>query len=384
MRRELFDFHLPPERIATRPSAARDGARLLVLDPAPDTLEHGTIAELDARVAPGTLLIVNDTRVVPARLLGTKESSGGRVEIFLVRRLGEASIAEGNRSIPAERWRAMGRSSKPLRPGARLAFRARASGSGADEGPVLLRAQVEQRSTDDGLLDVLLFTPDASSIDAALEAAGHMPLPPYLRRADEDSDRERYQTVFARVKGAVAAPTAGLHLSQALLDRLENKGVLRASITLHVGLGTFQPVTVEDLDDHPMHTEAYEIPEATALAIASARARGAPVLAIGTTVVRALESAADPDQPGGVRAGASETKILIQPGYSFAVVDQLLTNFHLPQSTLLALVSAFAGRERVLDAYRSAVENGYRFFSYGDAMLIQSRDPRPQLGAGPS
>jgi S-adenosylmethionine:tRNA ribosyltransferase-isomerase len=378
VRRELFDFDLPPDRIATHPSAARDGARLLVLDPAHDTLEHGTILELDARVAAGTLLIVNDTRVVPARLLGTKEQSGGRVEILLVRCLGEASIVEGNRSIVAERWRAMGRSSKPLRPGARLAFKAR-----GDAGPVILRAQIEQRSTEDGLLDVLLFTPDASSmsIDAAVEAAGHMPLPPYLHRADEDSDRERYQTVFARVKGAVAAPTAGLHLSQALLDRLENKGVQRASVTLHVGLGTFQPVTADDLDDHPMHSELYEIPEATALAIEAARARGAPVLAIGTTVVRALESAADRARPGCVRAGAGETRILIQPGYSFAVVDQLLTNFHLPQSTLLALVSAFAGRERVLDAYRSAVQNGYRFFSYGDAMLIQSRDPRSTHGA---
>jgi S-adenosylmethionine:tRNA ribosyltransferase-isomerase len=382
VRRELFDFDLPPERIATHPSAARDGARLLVLDPARDTLTHSAIVDLDARVAPGTLLIVNDTRVVPARLLGTKEATSGRVEILLVRRVGEASITEGSRSLPAERWRAMGRSSKPLRPGARVAFRARAAG--ADEGPVVLRAQIEQRSTDDGLLDVLLFTPDASSIDAAVEAAGHMPLPPYLHRADEDEDRERYQTVFARVRGAVAAPTAGLHLSQALLDRLENKGVQRASVTLHVGLGTFQPVTAEDLDDHPMHSEIYEVPEATALAIEAARARGAPVLAIGTTVVRALESAADRARPGCVRAGAGETRILIQPGYSFAVVDQLLTNFHLPQSTLLALVSAFAGRERVLDAYRSAVENGYRFFSYGDAMLIQSRDPRPQLGAAAS
>ncbi|MEP7127086.1 MAG: tRNA preQ1(34) S-adenosylmethionine ribosyltransferase-isomerase QueA [Byssovorax sp.] len=376
MRRELFDFDLPPERIATHPSAARDGARLLVLDPAHDTLEHGTIVELDARVAAGTLLIVNDTRVVPARLLGTKEQSGGRVEILLVRRVEEASFTQGNRSHVAERWRAMGRASKPLRPGALLSFKAR-----GDAGPVVLRAQIEQRSADDGLLDVLLFTPDASSIDAALEAAGHMPLPPYLHRADEDEDRERYQTVFARVKGAVAAPTAGLHLSQALLDRLETKGVQRASITLHVGLGTFQPVTADDLDEHPMHSELYEIPEATALAIDAARARGAPVLAIGTTVVRALESAADRARPGCVRAGAGETRILIQPGYGFAVVDQLLTNFHLPQSTLLALVSAFAGRERVLDAYRAAVQNGYRFFSYGDAMLIQSRDPRPPLRA---
>ena len=382
MRRALFDFELPPERIATHPAAARDGARLLVLDPARGTLEHGDVRGLDARVAPGTLLVVNDTRVVPARLLGTKESTGGRVEILLVRRLGDASVVDRGRAFPAERWRAMGRSSKPLRPGALLAFAARAAESNA--GRVVLRAQIEERSTEDGLLDVLLFTPDASPIDAALEAAGHMPLPPYLHRADEDADRERYQTVFARVKGAVAAPTAGLHLSNELLDRLEKKGVLRASITLHIGLGTFQPVTVEDLDDHPMHTEVYEVPEETAQAIDAARARGAPVLAVGTTVVRALESAALRDRPGSVRPGAGETRILIQPGYSFQVVDQLLTNFHLPQSTLLALVSAFAGRERVLDAYRSAVENGYRFFSYGDAMLIQSRDPRPQPAAPPS
>ena len=374
MRRALFDFELPPELIATHPAAARDGARLLVLDPARGALEHDLVRELDARVAPGTLLVVNDTRVVPARLLGTKERTGGRVEILLVRRLGDATVSDRGRSFAAERWRAMGRSSKPLRPGALLAFAARAAG--ADAGHVVLRAQIEERSADDGLLDVLLFTPDASPIDAALEAVGHMPLPPYLHRADEDEDRERYQTVFARVKGAVAAPTAGLHLSNELLDRLEKKGVLRASVTLHVGLGTFQPVTVEDLDDHPMHTESYEVPEATARAIDAARARGAPVLAVGTTVVRALESAAIGDRPGSVRPGAGETRILLQPGYDFQVVDQLLTNFHLPQSTLLALVSAFAGRERVLDAYRSAVENGYRFFSYGDAMLIQSRDPR--------
>lgn len=374
MRRALFDFELPQELIATHPAAARDGARLLVLDPARGTLEHDLVRELDARVAPGTLLVVNDTRVVPARLLGTKERTGGRVEILLVRRVGDATVIDGGRSSPAERWRAMGRSSKPLRPGAILAFTARAASASATN--VVLRAQIEQRSADDGLLDVLLFTPDASPIDAALEAVGHVPLPPYLHRADEDEDRERYQTVFARVKGAVAAPTAGLHLSNELLDRLEKKGVLRASVTLHVGLGTFQPVTVEDFDDHPMHTESYEVPEATAQAIDAARARGAPVLAVGTTVVRALESAAIGARPGSVRPGAGETRILLQPGYDFQVVDQLLTNFHLPQSTLLALVSAFAGRERVLDAYRSAVENGYRFFSYGDAMLIQSRAPR--------
>ena len=378
MRRELFDFELPPELIATHPAPERDGARLLVLDPARATLEHDVVRDLDARVAPGTLLIVNDTRVVPARLLGTKEQSGGRVELLLVRRIGEASIVTEGRTIAAERWRAMGRSSKPLRPGARLAFPARTAAAG--DASVALRAEIEARSEEDGLLSVLLFTPDESSIDAALEAAGHMPLPPYLRRPDEDADRERYQTVFARVKGAVAAPTAGLHLSTALLSRLESKGVVRASVTLHVGLGTFQPVTAADLDDHAMHMEVYEVPVETAQAIDAARARGAPVLAIGTTVVRALESAADRDRPGSVRPGAGETRILIQPGYSFQVVDQLLTNFHLPQSTLLALVSAFAGRARVLSAYRAAVESGYRFFSYGDAMLIQSRDPGPSLG----
>jgi S-adenosylmethionine:tRNA ribosyltransferase-isomerase len=378
VRRELFDFELPPELIATHPAPERDGARLLVLDPARATLEHDAVRALDARIAAGTLLIVNDTRVVPARLLGTKERSGGRVELLLVRRVGDASIVDESRSIPAERWRAMGRSSKPLRPGARLAFPARAAAAG--DTNVVLRAAIEERSEDDGLLSVLLFTPDASSIDTALEAAGHMPLPPYLHRPDEDADRERYQTVFARVKGAVAAPTAGLHLSTALLSRLESKGVVRASVTLHVGLGTFQPVTAEDLDDHAMHTELYDVPAETAQAIDAARARGAPVLAIGTTVVRALESAADRDRPGSVRPGAGETRILIQPGYSFQVVDQLLTNFHLPQSTLLALVSAFAGRERVLEAYRAAIENSYRFFSYGDAMLIQSRDPGPPLG----
>jgi S-adenosylmethionine:tRNA ribosyltransferase-isomerase len=208
---------------------------------------------------------------------------------------------------------------------------------------------------------------------AAVEASGHVPLPPYVHRPDDAADRERYQTVFARVPGAVAAPTAGLHLSTALIDRIRARGVAVATVTLHVGLGTFQPVSAEDLDDHPMHAEAFVVPAEAAAAVAAARDRGAPVVAVGTTVVRALESAADPARPGGVLALSGETRLLIQPGYRFRVVDQLLTNFHLPQSTLLALVAAFAGRERVLSAYRAAVGARYRFYSYGDAMLIRSR-----------
>jgi S-adenosylmethionine:tRNA ribosyltransferase-isomerase len=195
-----------------------------------------------------------------------------------------------------------------------------------------------------------------------------------MRRGDDGRDRERYQTVFAREPGAVAAPTAGLHLSEALLDRLRARGVVIASVTLHVGLGTFQPVVADDLDDHPMHAEVFTVPAGTVEAVAAARERGAPVVAVGTTVVRALETAADPEREGSVRAMQGETRLLIQPGYRFRVVDQLLTNFHLPQSTLLALVAAFAGRERALSAYALAIRDKYRFYSYGDAMLIRARE----------
>jgi len=200
-----------------------------------------------------------------------------------------------------------------------------------------------------------------------------VPLPPYIHRADAKSDRTRYQTVYAREPGAVAAPTAGLHLTDALLERMSRRGIEVARVTLHVGLGTFQPVTVDDLDDHPMHTEAYRVPPETADAVRRARERGAEVIAIGTTSVRALESAKDPEREGYVLAREGETRLLIQPGYRFSVVDRLLTNFHLPQSTLLALVSAFAGLTRVLESYRVAVEERYRFYSYGDAMLLRRR-----------
>jgi S-adenosylmethionine:tRNA ribosyltransferase-isomerase len=366
VRRSLFHFDLPESLIATEPPVERDGARLLVLG-ADGSIDHRHVRELDELLPAGALVVVNDTRVVPARLLGHKRATGGKVEILLLRKVGGAGAAEV--------WRALGRSSKGLKPGAELCF---ADAAGAE----VLVARVVAASREahgealatpeDGLLEVEIEARDGT-IEAALERVGHVPLPPYMKRADAAEDRRRYQTVFARSPGAVAAPTAGLHLSEALLSRLEARGIEVASVTLHVGLGTFQPVSADDLDDHPMHAESYIVSDSTAAAVARARERGAPVVAIGTTVVRTLESAADPDRRGHVRASAGETRLLIQPGYPFRVVDELVTNFHLPESTLLALVSAFAGREHVLAAYRAAVEARYRFFSYGDAMLLRGR-----------
>jgi S-adenosylmethionine:tRNA ribosyltransferase-isomerase len=236
--------------------------------------------------------------------------------------------------------------------------------------------EVEGRA-DDGLFEVRLSVTGSRSIEDAIAGVGRVPLPPYIKRDARPEDALRYQTVFARVPGAVAAPTAGLHLDKPMLERLRERGCEVETCTLHVGLGTFQPVTVEDLDDHPMHAEYYEVPRSLASAISRARERGAPVLAVGTTVVRALESAKDDERPGHVKPCAGETRLLVQPGYAFRVVDRLLTNFHLPRSTLLALVCAFAGTTRVLDAYKEAVRERYRFFSYGDAMLLD------KAGGGP-
>lgn len=354
MRVDLFDYELPEERIARHPAPERDRARLLVVDPSRVTLDDRTVADLPELLPAGALVVLNDTRVIRARLLGEKAESGGKVEIFLVERLAGAASRE--------RWRALGRASKPLRP----------SGTVRLAGGALV-ARVEAKHDDDGTLEVTLETTDGTDVAAAVEAHGRVPLPPYLRRDAEAADAERYQTVFARVPGAVAAPTAGLHLTTELLERLRARGIAIATLTLHVGLGTFQPVTATDLDEHAMHAETYEVPPALVAAIAEARARGKPVVAIGTTVVRALESAADPERPGHVVARAGSTRLLIQPGYELRVVDALLTNFHLPRSTLLALVSAFVGRERLLAAYREAIARGYRFYSYGDAMLIPRR-----------
>ncbi len=360
MRVEQFDYALPPELIAQAPAPEREQARLLVVRPDGAPPLHTSIAALAELVAPGTLVVVNDTKVLPARILGTKEGSGGKVEVFLVRKIADVENRAGE---PSQRWRALARASKALRPGTRIV-----------KGVLVIEFEGK---AEDGLFEVLLCTRDGSPIDAARARAGQVPLPPYIKREVLPEDEHRYQTVFARAEGAVAAPTAGLHLTQALMKRLESRGCELATCTLHVGLGTFQPVTVDDLDDHPMHAEYFEVTRALVAAIARARERGGPVLAIGTTVVRALESASDPDRPGHVRACAEETRILIQPGYTFTVVDRLLTNFHLPKSTLLALVCAFAGTARVLDSYAQAVNETYRFFSYGDAMLLdRSRTPR--------
>ena len=358
MRRDLFNYELPPELVASHPTHDRESARLLVV--ASDKLEHRTIRDLPDLLPEGSLVIVNDTRVVRARLLGQKLSSGGKVEIFLVRKLGPATVSHDGRSYEAEAWQALGKSSKPLRPGALVAF---------DGGGVLF-ASIDKRCID-GTLEVALFSTTNLSVADAIEGVGHVPLPPYVKRSDEAEDRTRYQTVYAREPGAVAAPTAGLHLTESLLDRMRARGMDVARVTLHVGLGTFQPVTVDDLDEHPMHAETFSVPLETEAAIARARARGADVVAIGTTSVRALESAADSDRQGFVKAMHGDTRLLIQPGYRFRIVDRLLTNFHLPESTLLALVAAFGGLDRTLAAYRAAVDERYRFFSYGDAMLLR-------------
>lgn len=357
MRVDRFDYDLPPELIAQTPARDREEARLLVVPPE-GVLGEDTVGHLDIHVPEGSLVVLNDTKVIRARILGVKEGSGGKAEIFLVRKLGEEVGASGPQTV--QRWRAMGRASKPLRPGARIV-----------EGPLVV---VIEGKADDGLFEVLLSAREGS-VDEALLAVGQVPLPPYIKRDVVADDEARYQTVFAKNEGAVAAPTAGLHITEPLMRRLEEKGCEIATCTLHVGLGTFQPVTAEDLDDHPMHAEYFEIPRTLSAAVARARQRGAPVLAIGTTVVRALESAHDDAREGHVRPCAEETRILIQPGHRFRVVDRLLTNFHLPKSTLLALVCAFAGMDRVLDAYRHAVRARYRFFSYGDAMLLERASP---------
>jgi S-adenosylmethionine:tRNA ribosyltransferase-isomerase len=341
----LFDYALPERSIAVHPLPERDGARLLVLSD--DGITHRTVRDFPELVPEGALLVLNDTRVRHARLLLGRAETGGKVEILLLKRLAAAEREE--------RWEALGRANKPLREGALL------------EAPGLSVRVV--RAGDP--LEVALAA--EGGVDAWLARFGHVPIPPYLRRSDEPLDAERYQTVFAEKLGSVAAPTAGLHLSSELLERLRARGVVFATLTLDIGLGTFRPVEADDLDRHAMHTETIDVPATLAEHVAQARSRGAPVIAIGTTAVRALESAADPERPGQLRPFRGETRLLIQPGYAFRVVDALFTNFHQPKSTLLALVAAFAGRTRVLEAYEVAVNAGYRFLSYGDAMWLPRR-----------
>jgi S-adenosylmethionine:tRNA ribosyltransferase-isomerase len=346
-----FDYELPPERIATEPLEPRHAARLFVHRRAADHSEHRSVRELPQLLQPGDLLVVNDTRVRSARLLG-RRASGGAVELLLLER------------DAAGRWRSLVKPAGRLRPGERIELE-----GGALHARLLERA----RGADGGLApEWWLELEGPGDPEQLVERHGRMPLPPYILRArgaapERDADREAYQTVFARASGAVAAPTAGLHFTPELLAALAARGVERASVTLHVGLGTFQPVAVADTSEHRMHSERFELPQATVQAVAAARARGGRVVAVGTTSVRVLESCVD--EAGRLRAGAGETALFLTPGARFRAVDALLTNFHLPRSTLLMLVSAFAGRERVLRLYAEAIERGYRFYSYGDAQL---------------
>lgn len=332
----LFYYALPDELIARRPTAERRASRLLSLTAA--ALSHEQFVNLPAHLRAGDLLVFNDTRVMAARIFGQKES-GGRIEMLVERVLDEREALVHLRA------------SKSPKPGSHLQL---------DGG---YRAQVLGRQ---GELFHLLFT--GGSVFEVMEQVGHVPLPPYIDRPDDESDMERYQTVYARNMGAVAAPTAGLHFDEAMLAELRSAGIDIGFVTLHVGAGTFQPVRVDELEQHHMHSEWYAISEALAEQVALTRARGGRVVAVGTTSLRALEAAS---QSGVLQAGQGDTDIFIYPGYRFRQVDALVTNFHLPRSTLLMLISAFAGRERVLAAYGEAVAHGYRFFSYGDAMFIE-------------
>jgi S-adenosylmethionine:tRNA ribosyltransferase-isomerase len=339
-----FDYALPEELIAQVPLERRDASRLLVVPRGGGPLEHARFTDLARLLREGDLLVLNDTRVIPARLVGHKES-GGRCELLLVEPLAPSA---GGRV----RWRAIGQASKPLRAGARLRFGALSATIEGAEGEGFFTAA---------------FDVPPGAFDAALEREGRVPLPPYIDREPTAQDRERYQTVVARAPGSAAAPTAGLHFTEALLDALAARGIARVTVTLHVGPGTFLPVRAREVAAHRMHEERYEVPSAAAAAFAEARARGGRVVAVGTTAVRTLESAFE---GGGLRVGPGRTSIFITPGYRFEAVDSLVTNLHLPRSTLLMLACAFGGRERVLAAYADAVGRRYRFFSYGDAMFM--------------
>lgn len=336
MRRADFSYPLPRELIADRPLPERGASRLLALDGATGTLRDLAFRDLGTLLRPGDILVLNDTRVLPARLEGRK-ASGGACEILLERIVGGARIL------------AQARASKGLRPGARIDLPA-----GAFAVAIARHGDLHELELD---RDALPY----------FEAHGSVPLPPYVARAADDADRERYQTVYADEPGAVAAPTAGLHFDHAALEQLASAGIAIARLTLHVGAGTFMPLRTDDLEAHRMHAERIRVAEAAVDAIAAARRRGARVVAVGTTVVRALEAAA---AGGGLAPFEGETRLFIRPGHRFRVVDALLTNFHLPESTLLVLVAAFAGRERVLAAYHHAIAARYRFFSYGDAMFV--------------
>ena len=346
-----FHFDLPDELIARYPMAERTASRLLQLDGQTGALRHGHFVDVLDQLNPGDLLVFNNTRVIPARMFGQK-ASGGKLEVLVERILDEHSVL------------AHVRSSKSPKPGTRLLL-----DGGADGVPV----EAEMRARHDALFEIHFLDP--RPVLTILDAIGHMPLPPYIDRPDEDADKERYQTVYNQKPGAVAAPTAGLHFDEPLLEKIRAKGVETAFVTLHVGAGTFQPVRVEKIEDHHMHSEYAEVPQEVVDAIAATRARGGRVIAVGTTSVRSLESAAKVTLALGKPLAPffSDTDIFIFPGYQFQIVDAMVTNFHLPESTLIMLVSAFAGYDNVMAAYQAAVAGQYRFFSYGDAMFVTRR-----------
>lgn len=350
-----FDFVLPPELIAQVPSDERTAARLLHLDRRTGAIAHASVAALPGILRPGDLLVVNNTRVFPARLLGRRVPSGGAVECLLIAR-SQSQVSGTGPS--ADTWQALMHPGQKLKPGARVIF----------DGDRILHGEVLERLFF-GRRRIRLWTDDGSDVDQAIDAIGHVPLPPYIKRDDDPADRARYQTMFARRRGSVAAPTAGLHFTAPLVERLRQRGVERAEITLHVGYGTFQPVRADRVEDHRLEAERYEITADAAAAITRARREGRRVIAVGTTTTRTLEAVARASA-GAIVAGAGETDLFIHPGFPFQVVAGLLTNFHLPQSSLLMLVSAFAGRDAVLAAYHEAIADRYRFYSYGDAMLI--------------
>jgi S-adenosylmethionine:tRNA ribosyltransferase-isomerase len=347
-----FDFDLPDELVAQEASA-RGHSRLLVLPRAGGSIEHTTFAELGRYLRPGDLLVLNNTRVFPARLLGHRVPSGGAVECFLVRRL-DASRPESG----VEEWEALVHPGQKLKPGAQVVF---------ERDGVRLHGEILARHFH-GRRTVRLSC-DAGDVRGAVDRLGHVPLPPYIKRDDRLEDRERYQTVYARVRGSIAAPTAGLHFTEAHLSGLRDQGVETAEVTLHVGYGTFQPVRVTRVEDHAVDAEEYEVSLDAARSLTAAHRDRRRIVAVGTTAARTLESlrlATD----GSVEPSRGETRLFIRPGHGFQLIDGLITNFHLPKSSLLMLVSAFAGREQVLRAYSEAVERRYRFYSYGDAMLV--------------
>lgn len=336
-----FDYDLPQELIAQTPLANREGSRLLVLDRETGEMEHRHFSEIRELLRPGDLLVLNDSRVIPARIFGIREGTGAKVEFLLLRR------TEGNR------FECLVKPGRKARPGERFQF-----GEGRMTAEIL-------EVIEDGVR-IVEFSCEGELL-AVLDEIGLMPLPPYITEKLEE--KERYQTVYAHAPGSAAAPTAGLHFTKELLSDLEKEGVELAYVTLHVGLGTFRPVKVEKIEEHKMHTEWYTVSERAAEQINRAKREGRRVICVGTTSCRTVESAAD--ESGVVRAGSADTGIFIYPGYRFKVLDALITNFHLPESTLLMLVSALAGRENVLRAYREAIEKRYRFFSFGDAMFIR-------------